>query len=60
MVTDRHESEDVTPVSSRVMKAKVSTLDADGRNLFTGWIPAENKQLCFRPPWLGARSESCD
>lgn len=32
MVTDRHESEDVTPVSSRVMKAKESALDADGRD----------------------------
>lgn len=32
MVTDRHESEDVTLVSSRVMKAKVSAPDADGRD----------------------------
>lgn len=60
MVTDRHESEDVTPVSSRVMKAKVSALDADGRDpsgiFLTGWTPEENKQLCFRPPRLHARS----
>lgn len=31
MVTDRHESEDVTPVPSRVMKVRVSTLAADSR-----------------------------
>lgn len=30
MVTDRHESEDVTPVSSRVMKAGVPAPDAGG------------------------------
>lgn len=32
MVTDRQESEDVAPVLSRVMKAKVSALGADGRD----------------------------
>lgn len=31
MVTDRHESEDVTPVPSRVIKVKVSTHGADSR-----------------------------
>lgn len=60
MVTDRHESEDVTLVSSRVMKAKGvrSRCRRQGsvRDIFTGWIPEENKQLCFRPPWLRARS----
>lgn len=43
MVTDSHESEDVTLVARRVMKVEVSTLDTDSgepgfSDTFTLWV----------------------
>lgn len=48
MVTDRHESEDVTPVPSRVMKVRVSTRAADsGKPVIFGLYGYNEGQKLF-------------
>lgn len=52
MVTDRHESEDVSPVLSRAMKAKVPTLDTDRRETAFSDILTLRVQKGYKQPFL--------